>query len=56
MARGMRDEDYRDDQWVHRYAGRVAAINRFIDELGAETRPATLRTSLRSAEGSTLWR
>jgi hypothetical protein len=36
MARGMRDEDYRDDQWVHRYAGSVAAINRFIDELGAE--------------------
>lgn len=36
MARGMRDEAYRDDQWAHRYTGRVAAINRFIDELGAE--------------------
>jgi hypothetical protein len=36
MARGMRDEVYRNDQWGHRYAGRVAAINRFIDELGAE--------------------
>lgn len=36
MARGMRDDAYRDDQLAHRYTGRVAAINRFIDELGAE--------------------
>ena len=36
MARGMRDQAYRDGQWEHRYTGRVAAINRFIDELGAE--------------------
>jgi hypothetical protein len=34
----MRDKAYRDDQWAHRYMGRVAAaINRFIDDLGAET-------------------
>jgi len=39
MARRMRDEVYRDDQWAHRYTGRVAAINRFIDELGAGDPP-----------------
>jgi hypothetical protein len=31
----MRDAAYRDGQWAQRYTGRVAAINRFIDELGA---------------------
>jgi hypothetical protein len=35
MARAMRDEAYRDGQWAQRYTGRVAAVNRFIDELGA---------------------
>ena len=35
MARAMRDEAYRDGQWARRYTGRVAAVNRFIDELGA---------------------
>ena len=34
MARGMKDKAYRDSQWELRYTGRVAAINRFIDELG----------------------
>jgi hypothetical protein len=33
MARRMRDKDFRDDQWARRYTGRVARINRFIDEL-----------------------
>jgi hypothetical protein len=55
LARAMRDEAYRDGQWAQRYIGRVAAINRLIDELGAATRPATLHTSPRSAEGSTRW-
>ena len=36
MTRRMRDEAYQADQWIHRYTGRVAAINRFIDELGVE--------------------
>ena len=35
MARALRDEAYRNDQWANRYTGRVAAVNRFIDELGA---------------------
>jgi hypothetical protein len=35
MARAMRDEAYRDAQWAQRYTGRVAAVNRFIDELGS---------------------
>ena len=36
MARGMRDDAYRGEYLAHRYTGRVEAINRFIDELGAE--------------------
>jgi len=36
MTRQMKDEAYRNDQWARRYTGRVAAINRFIDELGAQ--------------------
>ncbi len=35
MARMMRVKAYRDDQWAHRYTGRVAAINQFVDKLGA---------------------
>jgi hypothetical protein len=35
MARAMRDKAYRAYQWAQRYTGRVAAVNRFIDELGA---------------------
>ena len=35
MARAMRDEAYRAGQWAQRYTGKVAAVNRFIDELGA---------------------
>jgi hypothetical protein len=35
MARAMRDEAYREAQWAQRYTGRVAAVNRFIDELGS---------------------
>jgi hypothetical protein len=35
MARLMRDEAYRADQWARRYTGRVERINRFIDELAA---------------------
>lgn len=36
MARGMKDKAYRDGQWECRYTGRVAAVNRFIDELGTQ--------------------
>src|SRR5258708_4397803 len=39
MARAMRDEAYRDGQWARRYTGRVAAVNRFIDEPGAGPPP-----------------
>ena len=35
-ARMMRVKAYRDDQWAHRYTGRVAAINQFIDKLGGK--------------------
>jgi hypothetical protein len=35
MARAMRDAAYRDGQWSQRYTGRVEAVNRFIDALGA---------------------
>jgi hypothetical protein len=52
----MSDQAYRDGQWEHRYTGRVAAINRFIDKLGAENEAGRPRTSLRSAEESTHWR
>jgi hypothetical protein len=31
MARRMRDKDFRDDQWAHRYTGKVELINRFIE-------------------------
>lgn len=53
MARGMRDEVYRDGQWAHRYTGRVAAINRFIDELGEQSEAGRPPYIPRSAAGWT---
>lgn len=36
MARRMRDGDYRDDQWAHRYDPHIAPINRLVDDLGRD--------------------